>query len=210
MTGHRTLNTVVHAAFRRDLARFDAALAAFPEGDRSRAEALAGAWDNFEAQLRQHHDDEEHHFWPALRELGAEEAVVGDLDGEHAAMLVTAAEAGTAVHAVTGDPSTAAAAHARRRVADLGRLLLAHLEHEERDLEPFSASRHGTPQVRAAQKAVVRSHLRTIGTFIAWLSDDADEAAMAQIRRDLPAPVLFLVSRLGGRSYRRHIAPVWA
>lgn len=207
---HKTLNTVVHAAFRRDLRRFDAALAAFPDGDQRRAADLVVAWDNFEAQLRQHDDDEEQHFWPALRELGVDDALVGDLDGEHSAMLRSAAEAGTAMHALADRPTTSSAASARERVAVLGSALLPHLEHEERDLEPFSASRHGTPQVKAAQKAVVRSHLKTIGTFIAWLSDDADPPALAQIRRDVPAPVLFVVRRLGGRWYRRRIAPTWA
>jgi hypothetical protein len=40
MTEHKTMNTIVHAAFRRDLARFDAGLAAFPAGSRSRADQL--------------------------------------------------------------------------------------------------------------------------------------------------------------------------
>lgn len=44
-TEHRTMNTIVHAAFRRDLARFDAALAAFPDGDQRRADELGRAWD---------------------------------------------------------------------------------------------------------------------------------------------------------------------
>jgi len=34
VTEHRTMNTIAHAAFRRDLARFDAALAVFPAGSR--------------------------------------------------------------------------------------------------------------------------------------------------------------------------------
>jgi hypothetical protein len=46
MTEHKTRNTVIHAAFRRDLARFDNALGGFPAGSRTRADQLDGAWDN--------------------------------------------------------------------------------------------------------------------------------------------------------------------
>ena len=34
MTEHKTMNTVIHAAFRRDLARFGDALGSFPAGSR--------------------------------------------------------------------------------------------------------------------------------------------------------------------------------
>ncbi|MGH3601774.1 MAG: hemerythrin domain-containing protein, partial [Pseudonocardiaceae bacterium] len=69
MTGHQTMNTVIHVAFRRDLARFDHALAVFPAGSPSRADQLAGAWDNCAGQLRRHHHDEETIFFPTFRDL---------------------------------------------------------------------------------------------------------------------------------------------
>ena len=40
-----TMNEIIHAAVRRDLARAESALRSFPDGDRSRAEALKRAWD---------------------------------------------------------------------------------------------------------------------------------------------------------------------
>ena len=84
MSQHHTMNRIVHAAFRRDLARFDGALAAFPADSRARAASLTAAWDNFATQLGQHHCDEETLFFPALRGLGAGESLLGDLDDEHA------------------------------------------------------------------------------------------------------------------------------
>ena len=44
MTEHRTMNTIIHAAIRRDAARFDAALATLPDGSQQRAEELSRAW----------------------------------------------------------------------------------------------------------------------------------------------------------------------
>ena len=51
MTEHKTLNTVIHAAFRRDLGRFGAALGSFPDGFQARADQLKAAWDQFSYQL---------------------------------------------------------------------------------------------------------------------------------------------------------------
>ncbi len=59
MTEHLTMNTVIHAAFRRDMKRFGEALSAFTPGDTSRASDLGRAWDNFAYQLHHHHIDEE-------------------------------------------------------------------------------------------------------------------------------------------------------
>ena len=83
MAKHLSLNTVIHAAVRRDLGRFNAALDAFPVGSKERAAKLEGAWQNLDKQLYHHHHGEETIFWPALRELGADVSLVSDLDGEH-------------------------------------------------------------------------------------------------------------------------------
>src|SRR4051794_20445897 len=111
------MNTIIHAAFRRDLDRFDAALRDFPAGSRARAEQLGAAWDNLSAQLHDHHRDEETIFWPALRELGADESMVGDLGGEHARMLAALDNADAAVGALRAEPSADNAAAARQAVS---------------------------------------------------------------------------------------------
>ena len=51
MTEHLTLNIVIHAAVRRDVARFQQALTAFPIGSRERAAQLEMAWQNLDHQL---------------------------------------------------------------------------------------------------------------------------------------------------------------
>jgi hypothetical protein len=207
---HRTMNTIIHAAFRRDLQRFGDALAAFPTGSAARAAQLGRAWDNLAAQLDHHHHDEETIFWPALRELGAEESLVSDLDGEHARMLAALEEANTAMATFRAEPSTDNTAAARSSVSALATVLLDHLAHEERDLEPFAADRAATPQLKAAQVAVRKAHKGEAGTFLAWLQDGADPTTLAALRREIPAPVLWMVSRTAGRRYRQEIAPTWA
>lgn len=210
MTEHRTLNTVVHAAFRRDLARFDEALATFP-GTQDRADQLWAAWENYAHQLHVHHDDEETIFWPALRELGVDEALMGQLDGEHDRMIGGLEAATAAMKALQTSPNADNASAARESVAAFGAILSTHLEHEERELEPWVAAHLlGTPQAKAARAAVRKANKGNAGTFVAWLSDGADADARAALAREVPPPALFMLRTFGGRDYRRNVGSVWA
>jgi len=210
MTEHRTMNTIIHAAFRRDLTRFDVALSEFPEGAQHRAAQLVTAWDNFAHQLRHHHQDEETIFWPAFRELGADECLTSDLGGEHGRMLTALDHADEVVRRLPTDPSSAQAAGARAAVGELGEVLRAHLEHEERELEPWAAARKDTPQMKAAAAEVRKAHKGESGTFIAWLLDGAEPDDAAALRREIPGPVVSVLNAVPGRHYRRSVASVWA
>ena len=53
-----SMNKVIHGAVRRDLGRFVQALETFRDGDAERARQLGRAWDNFDAQLTDHHHGE--------------------------------------------------------------------------------------------------------------------------------------------------------
>jgi hypothetical protein len=210
MTEHQTMNTVIHAAFRRDLARFDSALAAFPDGSQERADQLVMAWDNYQHQLHHHHQDEETIFWPAFRELGADESLTSDLGGEHAQMLNALDHADEIVRRLATDPSAARAADARAAIGELGEVLRAHLAHEEADLEPWTATILETPQMKAAQVAVRKAHKGQAGTFVAWLLDGASPDDVAGLKKEIPPPVLAVLNTIPGRRYRKNIAPVWA
>ena len=210
MTEHITMNTVIHAAFRRDLARFDTALASFPDGSQERADQLVTAWDNYQHQLHHHHEDEETIFWPAFRELGADEAVTSDLGGEHAQMLTALDHADEVVRRLSGDPSSARAANARAAIGELGEVLREHLAHEEANLEPWVATVRSTPQMKRAQAAVRKAHQGQAGTFVAWLLDGAVPDDVKGLKQEMPPPVVAFLNAVPGRHYRRNIAPVWA
>lgn len=210
MTEHKTMNTIIHAAFRRDLRRFDVAFDTFPAGSQRRSDELSAAWDNFAFQLHHHHQDEETIFWPVLSSLGVDSALTGDLEGEHALMLAALDRANKGVEVFHGDPSAANAKEARDLIGDLEAVLTSHLAHEERELEPRSAEFHATSEIKHAQKQVRRAHRGNQGTLFAWLLDGADDDVKRGLRREVPPPVLFVISRVGGRGYRRTVAPIWA
>ncbi|MFN2560761.1 MAG: hemerythrin domain-containing protein [Jatrophihabitans sp.] len=131
MTEHKTLNTVIHAAFRRDLIRFDKALESFDGTTQARADQLHYAWRNFAYQLRHHHEDEETIFWPILRELGASDSLSEDLEGEHEKMLAALEGADASMAAFQSSPINDRAGAARTAVTRLSDVLLDHLAHEE-------------------------------------------------------------------------------
>jgi hypothetical protein len=210
MTEHRTMNTIIHTAVRRDLDRFARALEGFPAGSAARAGQLMTAWRNFHKQLDDHHRGEETIFWPALREVGADESLVGDLGGEHETMMAQLGSADVAMGALVADPSADKAQQALNAFGELRAAVESHFEHEERELEPFMASKMDTEPMKRAMKQVRRAHPASEqGVFMAWLQDGADADARSALAKSIPPPVLFVFSRLIGRSYAREIAPVW-
>ena len=209
MAEHLTMNTVVHAAFRRTIARFDRALGAFPDGSQERADQLKRAWDFFEEELHHHHGYEEQYFWPALQQTDADLSAVAELDSEHDAMRAALAEATQAMAALHTEPTAARAETTRISVEHLGKVLLDHLDHEERDLEPITAAYQDAPPMKAALTQVKKAHFKSMGNFVEWLQDGADASDLAGMRKHLPPPVIFVFGKIAGRRYRREIAPTW-
>ena len=76
-------------------------------------------------------------------------------------------------------------------------------------MEPISVANHARPEIKGAQKAVRRAHRGNTGTLFAWLLDGADPDAVRGLRREVPRPVLYVITRTGGRRYRRTVSPVW-
>jgi hypothetical protein len=64
--------------------------------------------------------------------------------------------------------------------------------------------------MKAAAKDVRKAHKGNAGAFFAWLLDGADADDVRGLRREIPPPVLLVISRLGGRRYRRDVASVWS
>jgi hypothetical protein len=209
-TTHKTMNTIIHAAFRRDIERFRTALAEAPESRPGRVAQLKVAWDNFAVQLHRHHHHEESIVWPAMEKSGVDLSLMGQLEAEHALLEGALSASEESMEALAKDPSAERTTAALGAITRLRTVLDDHLAHEERDLEPLLVALLGTPAIKAAEKEIRAASKGTMGTFIAWLQDGADEDAKAGLRKELPPPVLFVISRVGGREYRRNVAPAWA
>jgi hypothetical protein len=64
--------------------------------------------------------------------------------------------------------------------------------------------------MKAAVKKVQQAHKGRMGNFFAWLQDGATAHDRAGLRKQVPAPVVFVITTVAGRHYRRDIASVWA
>ena len=204
-----TMNEIIHAAVRRDLARAEAALRAFPDGDRQRAADLKRAWDFLSEMLHEHHVGEDENVWPYLRTLGEIDPELADvMESEHVEMAAAMARASAAMNQLAAEATSDAAETAAMQVAAAAAVTDGHLVHEEEAVMPLVVARRETPEWKVVEKKL-RSAVPDAGPFIAWLQDGMKPEVAAALAGTIPAPVRLLLSRVKGRAYHRDIAPVW-
>ena len=209
MTETMTMNRVIHAAVRRDLTRLETALAAFPDGDAERAAALRRAQTYLRDELTRHHVGEDTLIWPMLASVGVDQALLTTMESEHHAMAESLTTLDAAMERLVAEPTAASAAAARTVVADTREVVDQHLAHEERDLEPVLLPHLDSPEWHAVEKQLRKAPPRVAGEFFAWIQDGQGEAEATYLRATVPAPVVLVLSRVFGRGYHRHVAPVW-
>jgi len=149
-----SMNRAIHGAVRRDLTRFITALEAFRPGDASRAQQLSRAWANFDDQLTHHHEGEHRIAWPALQKVGVAPELLTALDAEHAVMAAALADARAALEVLTRSPGAPEASAALGAMQNLRQVTVAHLEHEEAEIEPVYLANREAPQIKAMAQGV--------------------------------------------------------
>jgi hypothetical protein len=204
-----SMNKAIHAAVRRDLDRFVAALSTFPTGDRARAEQLHRAWVNFDDQLTHHHTGEHDIAWPALEAVGVSSDLLTTLDAEHDAMAEALKQAGATIDALVSNPGAEEAAAALAAFGSLKTVTVQHLDHEETETEALYVANAQTPEIKAMGRAFGKVSPARGGRFFAWVLDDASPDEHAAVRRDVPGPVLSVIGGIFGRDYRKNIATIW-
>ncbi len=204
-----SMNKVIHGAFRRDLGRFISALEKFPVGSHTRARELATAWANFDDQLTYHHEGEHKIAWPALESVGVSKDLLATMDAEHDVMAKALAAARSAMTELDETATADAAVSALSAMQELQRVAVAHLDHEETELEPVYLSKRDTPEIQAMGKAFAKVSPTRGGRFFAWVMDGATPDERATITNQMPGPVLAVIDGVFGRSYRKNVATVW-
>jgi hypothetical protein len=207
--GEMSMNKAIHGAVRRDLDRFIAALSAFPPGDLTRAQQLGTAWANFDDQLTFHHEGEHTIAWPALASVGVKQEVLATMDAEHETMAAALTDARTALAALA---RTAGATEAQAALAALQKLkevTVAHLDHEEAEIEEIYQAKRDTPELKAMGRAFAKVSPSRGGRFFAWVLDGASPEERAAVTHEVPGPVLSIIGGVFGRGYRKDVASVW-
>jgi hypothetical protein len=99
-----------------------------------------------------------------------------------------------------------AAADAVRSCSDV---VNAHLDHEERDVEPLVLRLEDDPEWKALAKKLRPASIVDAANALAWMQDGAGERERSSLRATIPGPVVSLLTRLLARRYNREVAPVW-
>ncbi|WP_165807136.1 hemerythrin domain-containing protein [Nocardioides currus] len=204
-----SMNQIIHAAVRRDVARTEQALRSMADGDGPRARQLQTAWRNLVRELTHHHEAEDDIVWPFLLSRGADEALMAAMEDEHVAMKEALTSASRAIDGVVADPSRATAEAAADVIAGARTVIDNHLDHEEREAEPLIAGLEDDPEWKARAKRMRPQAIRDAGSALAWMQDGAGPQELAALRATIPGPVVSIVTKVFGRRYTREIAPTW-
>ena len=204
-----SINQVIHAAVRRDVARTEQALRALRDGDESRAREIRTAWSNLVRELTHHHESEDANIWPFLERRGYDRGLMAEMESEHARMKQSMSSASVAIAAVVSSPTAAHATAAADAVRSCSDVVNAHLDHEERDVEPLVLQLEDDPEWKALAKKLRPASIVDAANALAWMQDGAGERERSSLRATIPGPVVSLLTRLLARRYNREVAPVW-
>jgi hypothetical protein len=204
-----TMNQVIHGAVRRDFERLVSALGSLSGGETARARGLERAYANLRNQLTHHHEGEDAWLWPAMEKLGVDPDLLATMESEHQAMSDALAETDATMQAFAASGSATDAAAARESMLRTQAVVVQHLDHEERDLEPLMIPHFSSPEWKAVHKKFSRQPPRVAGPFFAWVTDGMRDDHAAYLRSTVPKPVVYILGRLLGRRYYRDVAPVW-
>lgn len=204
------MNKVIHGAFRRDLDRFITALGSFRPGDQRRADELNTAWANFDDQLTHHHEGEHETAWPALQKVGVSPDLLATMDAEHETMAQALVDTRTSMADLVRTPGREQADSARDAFEQLRAVTVAHLDHEEAEIEQVYLDNEDHPAIVEMGKAFAKVSPARGGRFLAWLLDGASPDQRAAISDSVPGPVLKVFNGIFGRGYRKNVAPVWS
>ena len=209
MPEHLSMNQVIHAAVRRDVARTEHALRTFPDGDGARAAQLQLAWRNLVRELTHHHEAEDEILWPFLLRRGVDAELLKEMESEHLAMKQALASASEAIDAVVATPTAGTAAAAADTVAAASKVIVDHLDHEERDVEEPLGNLEDDAEFKALSKQLRPASVVDAANALAWMQDGAGERERSSLRATIPGPVLTILTPLLARRYRREVGPAW-
>jgi len=135
--------------------------------------------------------------------------VIAQLDAEHDTMAAALADARIAMSAFAASASRSDADAALGAIQKLREVTVAHLDHEEAEIEDLYIEKKDSPEMKAMGRAFGRVSPARGGRFFAWVLDGASIDERAAVTEQVPGPVLSVIGGVFGRSYRKNVAPVW-
>jgi hypothetical protein len=209
MTEPLSMNQIIHAAVRRDVARTEQALRDLGDGDHARARQIQVAWRNLVRELTHHHEAEDTFAWPFLASRGFDPALLAEMEEEHVAMKHALTSSSVGIDAVVSAPTVASAAQAADEVARAREVIDRHLAHEEADVEGIMGELEGDPEWKKTAGKMRPASIVDAANALAWMQDGAGERERSSLRATIPGPVVTVLTRVLARRYNREVAPTW-
>ena len=209
MTGTMSMNGIIHAAVRRDVARTEAALRRVRDGDGDRARQLQTAWRNLVRELTHHHEAEDEHMWPFLQSRGFDPALMQQMEAEHVAMKAALAAVSTRIDDLVAMPTAANATAAADETSRAEVVINDHLAHEEGDVEALMGDLEDDPDFKELTKKLRPASIVDAANALAWMQDGAGDRERSALRSTIPGPVVTVLTGVLARRYKREVAPVW-
>jgi len=200
---------VMHHAFRRDLARFEAAVRQTPVGEAATWVALSRRWERFATVLHHHHEVEDVAIWPVLvthaERLGEQEslATLEAMEAEHddidpALDAVRSSLAEMVAHPCA-DHRNALDVHVTATRCVLG----DHLRHEETEALPLLQRVMTDEEFAASERASAAGYpTRLVPFLVPWVADGLPDDVTRRLLGDA-GPAYGMVLRLFRGGYQR-------
>jgi hemerythrin-like domain-containing protein len=180
----------LHAALRRDLCRLQE-VAGRLDGSAGAPPAVLAGWEEFRAQLENHHLAEDDDLWPVLRRQLSDPGELASVD----AMVEEHRHIPSALAAV--DAALRGGGELAASVERLSAVVADHLAHEEREVLPLIEQHLTQAQWRAfLHKERNRRTVWERPGFLTWILDSAGEQDAAAVLTELPPPARLVYRRV--------------
>ena len=210
MNPHEEMNTIIHDALRRDLARMDETLAG-PLPDEQRLALCAHATWILDV-LHHHHVGEDEGVWPrVLAKRPDLRPMVDEMEGEHGALSAAAEGLRQALADYAQDGSEATREELVAALQAMTDATLPHLEHEEREAMPLVLQTLDDSDWAYLEKHHFRKGMSFSDQALAgmWFMDGLDAPRQAMVKSQIPGPVLWFMQRRYGPRYRKAASMAW-
>jgi hypothetical protein len=132
------------------------------------------------------------------------------MDAEHDTMAQALDATRTAMAELVRIPGREQADRARAAFEQMRTVTVAHLDHEEAEIEQVYLENKDHPAIVEMGKAFAKVSPARGGRFFAWLLDGASSDQRAALSEAVPGPVLRVVTGIFSRGYNKTVAPVWS
>lgn len=198
---------LMHHAFRRDLARFEAAVGATPQSDTATWAALSARWRKLASVLRHHHQVEDHAFWPPLL-TGVSDpsdvAVLAAMADEHHRIDPGLAACGQAFDQMARHRSDGPHDVLQRHLGAFRSALTEHLQHEEAEALPLVQAVMTEAQYAEAEAAAATGYPIGLTPFLLpWVADGVPDDVLRPFLARAGRSTVILLALLRGRHARR-------